>query len=67
MFFYLFIIILCIYYHNYEPEGYLIHNEKKLLVSSLEEIFSAMKSLQDDIVQKLEEKTADDTEEKLPK
>lgn len=56
-----------IYYHNYEPEGYLIHNEKKLLVSSLEEIFSAMKSLQDDIVQKLEEKTADDTEEKLPK
>lgn len=44
-----------IYYNNVGSKGYLIHNEKKLLVSSLEEIFSVMKSLQDDIAQKLEE------------
>jgi len=52
-----------VYNHNYNSEVYLIYNDKKLLVSSLEEIFSSMKSLQDDIAQKLIEKSEDDTKE----
>ncbi|WP_287588930.1 hypothetical protein [Candidatus Borrarchaeum sp.] len=52
-----------VYYHNYDPEVYLTYNDKKLLVRSLEEIFSSMKRLQDDIAQKLIEKSEDVTKE----
>jgi hypothetical protein len=52
-----------VYYYNYDSETYLIYNDKKLLVSSLEEIFSSMKRLHDDIAQKLIEKSEDGTKE----
>lgn len=52
-----------VYHHNYDSEEYLIYNDKKMLVSSLEEIFSSMKRLKDNIAQKLREKSEDGTEE----
>ena len=52
-----------VYYHNYDSDMYMIYNDEKLLVSSLEEIFSSMKRLQEDISQKLKEKPEDDTKE----
>ena len=39
----------------YEKEGFFIHNGKKVFINSLESIFSAMKRIQEDIAQKIDE------------
>ncbi|MFX1521476.1 MAG: hypothetical protein ACFFCD_16325 [Promethearchaeota archaeon] len=54
------------YYYDYETESYFIYNDKKLLVSSLEDLFSAVKHIREDIAKKLEEPTEKKPETKTP-